>query len=370
MMKKLQLLIMALIVGSISVNAQMRDVSPVAGGSTNSTNALFDLLFTIDSGVAIGAQSQAGIAFINGQYWVSNWNADTIHLLDEFGNFVETFIVPGITGTRSITTDGTWVFIGTASTIIYRVDPVTKTVDGTIPINVLPSDAEARMLTYDATLDGGSGGFWIGDFGSDIASITMFGTPLTIIPGATHGLAVYGGAIDNVSPGGPFLWIHDQSGTAPSRDFVTQLDPATGAPTGVQYDFTVDGAGAGATEVLAGGLFISDEVSPSAVAIVGLCQCSPSNLIFALELVEILGVNDSNISDFTLFPNPSSRGIVNINTSGQGDKQVVVMDILGKTVINTVISGTELNVSSLVGGVYMVQVTQNSATATKKLIIK
>jgi len=369
-MKKLQLLIMVLIVGSISVNAQMREVSPVAGDSTNGTNALFDLLFTIDAGVAIGANGQAGVAFINGQYWVSTWAADTIHVLDEFGNYVETFIVPGVSGTRSITTDGTWAYLGTASTIIYRVDPVIRTVDGTIPISVAPSDAEARMLTYDATLDGGSGGFWIGDFSSDIASITMFGTPLSIIPSGTHGTIVYGGAIDNVSPGGPFLWIHDQSGTIPFRDFVTQLDATTGIPTGVVYDFAVDGAGAGATEVLAGGLFISDQVSATSVALVGLCQCTPSNLIFAVELVELAGVNDSNINEFSLYPNPASKGIVNIETSVQGDKQVVVMDILGKTVINTVISGTELNVSTLEGGVYMVQVTQNSSTATKKLIIK
>ena len=34
------------------------------------------------------------------------------------------------------------------------------------------------------------------------------------------------------------------------------------------------------------------------------------------------------------------------------------------------ISDTELNVSSLNEGVYMVQVTQNDATATRKLIIK
>ena len=45
------------------------------------------------------------------------------------------------------------------------------------------------------------------------------------------------------------------------------------------------------------------------------------------------------------------------------------MDVLGKTVMNTTISGTELNIASLKSGVYMVQVIQNDATATRKLIV-
>ena len=74
-------------------------------------------------------------------------------------------------------------------------------------------------------------------------------------------------------------------------------------------------------------------------------------------------------SSFLLYPNPATRGVVNIETATQGDKQVIVMDVLGKTVMNTTISGTELNISSLKDGVYMVQVIQNDATATRKLIV-
>ena len=364
-MKKLQLFFMALVVGAISVNAQTREASPVDGISSNGSNALFDLLYTYDVGStgSIGADGQAGVAFINGQYWVTTWAANTIHVLDASGGFVETFTIPGVTGARSVTTDGTNAYIGTAGTSIYEVDPVTRTVISTITV-LSGSNAEARMCTYDATLDGGAGGFWIGDFGSDIASIARSGLEISVIPSATHGTAIYGGAIDNVSPGGPFLWIHNQ-GT--SQDLITQLNPTTGVPTGVEYDFATD-MPAGVTGI-AGGLFISDVVSPTAVALIGLCQCTPSNLIFAVELTALAGVNDNDISNFALYPNPATRGTVNIETSTSGDKQIVVMDILGKTVINTVISGTELNISSLKGGVYMVQVTQNNATATRKLIV-
>jgi hypothetical protein len=367
MMKKLQLLFMALVMSVISVNAQFAEVSPVDGAPSQGSNALFDFLYRIDVGStgSIGADGQAGVAFINNQYWVSTWAADTIHILDDTGAFVETITIAGVTGTRSMTTDGTDVFIGAAGAVIYRVDPVTRLLQGTIPI--LPgggSDATARMVTYDETLDGGLGGFWIGNFGSDIASISMFGVTLSVIPSATHGTAIYGGAIDNISPGGPFLWIHNQGA---SQDLITQLDPATGVPTGVEYDYATDML-PGVTGI-AGGLFISDQVSPTAVALVGLCQCTPSNEIFAVELVELAGVNNNDISSLSLYPNPATRGVVNIETGIQGDKQVVVMDVLGKTVINTTISGTELNIASLKDGVYMVQVIQNDDTATRKLIV-
>lgn len=371
MMKKLQLFIMALVMGMFSMNAQTQEFGPYSAQPDMPENALFDLLYTLDigSGGSIGADGQAGVMFINGQYWVSTWAADTIHILDSSGAFVETVVIPGVTGTRSMSTDGTNVYIGAAGLQIYVVDPITKMLINTINITTA-SDASARMVTYDPTLDGGLGGFWIGNFGSDIASVNMIGIELSVIPAAIHNTVIYGGAIDNVSPGGPFLWIHDQSGTAPSRDWTVQLNPSTGIPTGVVYDFTADGTGAGATDVLAGGLFISDEVSPTSVALVGLCQCTPSNLIFAVELTPLLGTNDNELSDFNLYPNPATKGVVNIETATQGEKHVVVFDVLGKKVIDTVISERELNVSALKGGVYMVQVTQNNATATRKLIVK
>ena len=371
-MKKLQLLFMASIMSVISVNAQFAESGPDNGGSIESSNALFDLLYTIDVGAngSVGANGLAGVIFINGQYWVSAWQSDLIHLLDSTGAFIETFVVQGVTGARSFTTDGTWIYIGTAGTTIYEVDPVLRIINAVISVTTT-SNAEARMCTYDETLDGGAGGFWIGDFGSDIASITKSGLEISVIPSNTHLTAIYGGAVDNISPGGPFLWISDQTGVTgdPDRNFLTQLALPSGVPTGVQYDFFADGMASGSTDVLAGGLYISDQVSPSAVALVGLCQCSPSNTIYAVELLPTLGVNENDISNFTLYPNPASRGVVNVETSTPGEKQVVVMDILGKTVINTTISGTELNIASLKGGVYMVQVTQNNATATRKLIV-
>ena len=374
MTKKLQILSMALIAGLFSLNAQVAEVGPLSEApASNNSDALFDLLYAYDIGSngSIGVNGNAGVAYYAAEdvYWITEWQTDVIHVVDAAGDFVESFTVPGLSGTRSITTDGNVFYVGTAGLEIFEVDPVLRFINNSIPITT-GSDAEARMVTYDETLDGGNGGFWIGDFSSDIASVDMSGNELSVIPLATHGTVIYGGAVDNVSPGGPFLWIHDQSGSAPNRDFITQLELPSGNPTGVVYDFTTDGMANGATEVLAGGLFISPDVDPQYVTMVGLCQCSPSNILFGLELVEVLGNDDNELASLTIYPNPANSDTVTIDTGIAGDMEVAVFDVLGKRIINTSISNKQLDISVLNAGMYVVQVTQNEATATKKLVVK
>ncbi|SRX52375.1 hypothetical protein AEQU1_00239 [Aequorivita sp. CIP111184] len=368
-MKKLLTLSIMLALGtSVSNYAQNAEVAPIVQGtpSTENTNALFDLLFNYDIGANIGAQGNAGVCFVNGNFWVSAWASDFIHVLDINGNLMETFSIPGVTGTRSMSWDGTNVYIGTAGTQVYLIDPVSRTIDNTITIT--PStNATARMVAYDPTLDGGNGGFWTGNFSSDIASFDLNGSELSVIPLATHGTAIYGGAVDLVTPGGPYLWIHDQT-TAGGGDLVVQLQLPGGTPTGVVYDYNLSGQPGGNTGI-AGGLFISDEVVPGKVTIVGVSQGTPSDQLFGVELAETAGVNDNTLSNFSLSPNPAS-GKVNINTSVAGEKHVVIYDVLGKQVANTTVTGTELNISSLKAGVYLVSVTQNKSTATKKLVVQ
>nr|MBA3985287.1 hypothetical protein [Flavobacteriales bacterium] len=195
-MFKLRLFMCALIFGALTVQSQQAEQGPfTAPQETNGPDALFDLLFNYDVGAAIGAQGQAGVAFINGEFWISAWASDLLHIVDADGVFVTTFTIPGVTGVRSITTDGTDVYLGTASTQIFVVDPNTQTLSSTINITG-GSGATARMLSYDATLDGGNGGFWIGSFANAIASVSMTGAELSVIPAATHGTTIYGGVVD------------------------------------------------------------------------------------------------------------------------------------------------------------------------------
>lgn len=74
--------------------------------------------------------------------------------------------------------------------------------------------------------------------------------------------------------------------------------------------------------------------------------------------------------NFSLYPNPTSTGSVSITSTNSEAISVNVFDILGKQVLNANISNNTLDVSSLNAGVYLVKLTQNNATVTKKLVIK
>ena len=73
---------------------------------------------------------------------------------------------------------------------------------------------------------------------------------------------------------------------------------------------------------------------------------------------------------FKLYPNPAKSNFVNITSTGLGAIQANVFDIFGKQVVNTAVTNGRLDVSTLNTGVYVVKLTQGSATTTKKLIIQ
>ena len=95
------------------------------------------------------------------------------------------------------------------------------------------------------------------------------------------------------------------------------------------------------------------------------------NLNIAQTFNETLSTNSMSIStDFSIYPNPSNVGFVNITSTGSETIQANVYDILGKQVINAAVASGRLDVSTLNTGVYIVKLTQGSATTTKKLIVQ
>lgn len=82
-----------------------------------------------------------------------------------------------------------------------------------------------------------------------------------------------------------------------------------------------------------------------------------------------LGTQQNEITGLRVYPNPVSNGTLFIETAANAEKTVTVYDILGKQVLNTTTSNNTINVSSLRGGVYVVKVTEEGKTATRKLVI-
>ncbi|MEO8932879.1 MAG: T9SS type A sorting domain-containing protein [Xanthomarina sp.] len=75
-------------------------------------------------------------------------------------------------------------------------------------------------------------------------------------------------------------------------------------------------------------------------------------------------------ANFSIYPNPTSLGFVNITSKSNETIQVAVFDILGKQVLSTTVLNNKLHVSTLKSGVYIMNLTQNGKSTTKKLVIK
>lgn len=78
----------------------------------------------------------------------------------------------------------------------------------------------------------------------------------------------------------------------------------------------------------------------------------------------------ATIEGLSLYPNPVSNGKVYISTKNDLDKEIIIFDVLGKKVLQTMISSRELNVSNLSSGVYIIKINEREASATRKLIIR
>lgn len=93
--------------------------------------------------------------------------------------------------------------------------------------------------------------------------------------------------------------------------------------------------------------------------------------ISAQETKQLQKPQDSSIIEgLNLYPNPVSNGRVYITSKNDMDKEVIIFDVLGKKVLQTMISSKELNISNLISGVYIIKINEGDASATRKLIVK
>jgi len=83
-----------------------------------------------------------------------------------------------------------------------------------------------------------------------------------------------------------------------------------------------------------------------------------------------LGLDELETNSFNIYPNPTITGFVNISSSSNDLLEASVFDILGKQVLESTVTNNQLNVSSLNAGVYILKLTQNNASTTKKLVIQ
>lgn len=75
------------------------------------------------------------------------------------------------------------------------------------------------------------------------------------------------------------------------------------------------------------------------------------------------------IAGLKVYPNPVTGGTLYIDSNSSASKSVVIYDVVGKQVLKANTTNA-VNVSSLTGGVYVLKITEDGKTATRKLVIR
>jgi hypothetical protein len=79
---------------------------------------------------------------------------------------------------------------------------------------------------------------------------------------------------------------------------------------------------------------------------------------------------ETSIEGLSFYPNPVSNGKIYISSKLSLDKEIIIFDVLGKKVLQTILNSRELTISSLSPGVYIIKIKEGEASATRKLIVK
>jgi len=79
-----------------------------------------------------------------------------------------------------------------------------------------------------------------------------------------------------------------------------------------------------------------------------------------------------HIEGLSIYPNPvnNGRSFVFIVTHKNFTKHVEIFNVLGKQIYETNLTGKELNIAQLSTGVYILKITENNISETRKLVIK
>ncbi len=255
----------------VLAGAANNETAPNAGQNAEPfADALGDLLFTTDVQTTTGCAGLLGVEYVAPYFYLTGANAtgNMVYVVDADGALVDSFLqgTSSEWGWRDLAYDGAYLYASDSASIQYF------TLDGTVAGSIPGPENPNRALAYDPDTDH----FWVANYASDISEINRSGT---VINSYTNTKSIYGMAYDNISEGGPFLWMFVQD-----DNVIYQFSPATGAYTGVSIT-NIPGASGG----YAGGLcFVNEwEETDASAILVGLMQTEP-DVIFGSMIVDEL----------------------------------------------------------------------------------
>jgi M6 family metalloprotease-like protein len=264
-----------------SMSCKLRIRSNSISGIADSTSFAITLPFSplnsmYDATDVTGGASNSGIAIVGNEFWTSRYNSAFLHRWNMNGTLIEEFSVTGVTGIRSLTYDGVYVYATTSSNKLYKIETITKALLETVALPIT-----SRFASFDQLADNGLGGFWIGNTTGDWILVNRSGSELSRITMAKHGLSnVYGLACDNLSSYKPSLWAYIRSGgNAGTPQYIVQVKLPGGIQTGMFHDVLQE-VGPGAGNPAGSGLSIGTNLATGKVLLSGVNSGTPNWLFF------------------------------------------------------------------------------------------
>ena len=120
--------------------------------------------------------------------------------------------------------------------------------------------------------------------------------------------------------------------------------------------------------------YIGEDVPTSPVTIAGIITERNNDGGYYItardnnDAATVLGIEDNTLINVSLVPNPASQSF-KIVTAVNGSKIVTIYNLLGKQVLQ-VSTNDMVDISKLAGGVYIVKITQGTASSTQKLVVR
>ncbi|UCF11720.1 MAG: hypothetical protein JSW06_06625 [Thermoplasmatales archaeon] len=344
-------------------NIEKSDVANDAGSTIPGTlSAPGDVLFTFSPQDLTGDNGCLGVEFDGTYFWVTGRDSPggdvhKLHKFDSDGNHVITY-EQGTTSTwgwRDLAWDGTYLY-GSDEDEFVKIDPA----DGSV-VELLTKPAGLPVCRALA-VNPDNGHFFSANWASPIYEFNPAdGSVYATYPNT---LSAYGLAYDDVTTGGPYLWVYSQDGIDPYLVQISQFDIAAGTYTGITYEGFYETSG------MAGGCaFVEDW--DGVPAFIGNTQGDPRDVVFVMEVGASPQIEIGDISG-GLFKIKAE-----IKNTGAADATGVMWDIdlaggiilLGKSTsggpVNIPASGQIIAQSSLILGLGGTTVTVTADSATK-----
>jgi hypothetical protein len=231
---------------------------------------------------------QSSIVFDGAYYYTtSTYQLGCFWKYDAEGNFIEQFSIPEMYYMMyDLTFDGRYFYGSDYANRLFQLD-----FDNRRIVRIIDIDDQPSMTITHCTYDPNRDGFWVGSWNS-IVFVDRNGVSQSLLTNisTTTSLSIFGSAYDDVTPGGPYLWLsNEETANENTLDQIQLLQYSlnTRSLTGVSHvvsdlpGYKVGTSYSSVNNIC--GLYSSVDVEDGSLSLLGILSQSPA-YIFAYKI--------------------------------------------------------------------------------------